>query len=159
MIFFLLVIFQIKHFLADFPFQTPYMLGKFKGGREWIRPLAAHAYVHAFFTLLICLFYLNRPSALAFGLAALDFAVHFIVDRVKAAPSLAGRWKVLSASEFALLSTQHGPFRIDRMCSPKITSAECDALKRGNKYFWWALGVDQMAHHLTHYFIIWRLLG
>ena len=31
-IFILLILFQIKHFLCDFPLQGKYMLGKFKGG-------------------------------------------------------------------------------------------------------------------------------
>jgi hypothetical protein len=31
--------------------------------------------------------------------------------------------------------------------------------RQGNTLFWWSLGVaDQMAHHLTHYLIIWLLL-
>lgn len=31
---------------------------------------------------------------------------------------------------------------------------------KSNTYFWWALGLDQMVHHLTHYvfiaMIVWR---
>jgi hypothetical protein len=114
----LLVIYQFKHFVADYPLQGRYMLGKFKSGREWILPLAAHATVHFAFTFAICL--AVRPT-FALPLALLDFCVHFVVDRVKASPHLLGRFK----------PTQ--------------------------PYFWWALGADQMAHHLTHYLIIWRL--
>jgi hypothetical protein len=116
----LLVIYQLKHFLADFPLQGQYMLGKFKGGTEWVLPLGAHALVHLLFTAAIVLA-CGRPELL--WLASLDFGVHFCVDRLKASPRLGGRWK----------PTQ--------------------------PYFWWALGADQMAHHLTHYFIIWRLLA
>ena len=36
MIYLLLVIYQIKHFLCDYPLQGKFMLGKFKGGLEWI---------------------------------------------------------------------------------------------------------------------------
>jgi hypothetical protein len=118
-LFALLVVFQLKHFLADYPFQTPYMLKKGSGGMDWVLPLAAHAAVHATMTFVIALFV--RP-ALAFPLAGIDFCTHFIVDRIKASPSLGGRFTP---------------------AQPK---------------FWWALGADQMAHHLTHYAIIASLL-
>ena len=90
LVFGLLVAYQLKHFLCDFPLQGAYMLGKFKGGTEWIKPLAAHASVHALGTLLISL--CVKPN-LALSLAALDFTAHFVVDRLKAAPTLGGRWK------------------------------------------------------------------
>ncbi len=125
MIWTLLVVYQLKHFFADFPLQGRYMLGKFKGGTEWIRPLAAHAGVHFVFTFVIACVALYRvPGTLpkAFVLGALDFTVHFCVDRLKASPDLGGRWKP------------------------------------DKPYFWWALGADQMAHHLTHYFIVYLLV-
>jgi len=31
--------------------------------------------------------------------------------------------------------------------------------KNKDKQFWWWLGIDQYAHHLTHYFLICLLLG
>lgn len=125
-LFLLLVLFQLKHFLADFPLQGRYMLGKFSRDRAvWIPALLAHCAVHALLTLLICGWW--GWSTVATGvvilLAALDFAVHFVVDRVKASPDLLGRWKPDS------------------------------------RYFWWALGADQAAHHLTHYVIIYWLLS
>lgn len=96
------------------------MLGKFKGGTDWILPLAAHCVVHAAFTFVI-VFIFSDPY-MAFLLAALDFNVHFAVDRIKASPKLLGRFKP------------------------------------DKPYFWWSLGFDQMAHHMTHYFIIWQLV-
>ncbi len=125
-IFLLLVLFQIKHFLCDFPFQTPYMLGKFKGGTEWIIPLAAHATVHCAGTSIVMILWALATAArwslaVAF-LPLLDFVIHFTVDRIKASPAMGGRWKP------------------------------------DNRYFWWALGADQSAHHLTHYAIIWMLV-
>ncbi len=116
-IFLLLVIFQIKHFFADFPMQNEYMLGKMKL-HGWIKPLAAHASMHALFTLFIVL--VVSPSL--WWLSIVDFIIHFSVDRVKASPNMLNRW---------------GP---------------------DNKYFWWALGGDQMAHHLTHYFFIYMIV-
>lgn len=117
-VFLLLIIYQVKHFLCDYPLQTPYMLGKFKGGRDWILPLFAHAGVHAAGTLLIGLLFapLYRIAIL---LAILDFAAHFTIDRIKVVKG---------------------------------------AYPMTDKRFWWALGADQMAHHLTHYAIISMLV-
>jgi hypothetical protein len=114
----LLIAFQLKHFLADFPLQGKYMLGKFKGGTEWILPLVAHAGVHAGFTLLI----VAMVDVSLWWLALVDFALHFTMDRIKASPYIWGKYPIT------------------------------------DKKFWWALGVDQMVHHLTHYFIIWRII-
>lgn len=90
-----LIVFQLKHFLCDYPLQTPYMLGKFKE-TGWMKPLAAHAGVHACFTWAICLIYFSHldPDRLAWAplLGLFDFCVHFVVDRVKASKNLLGRW-------------------------------------------------------------------
>lgn len=129
-IFILLAAYQFKHWLADYRFQTPYMLRKGEGGLTWICPLAAHALVHAFLTLLIVVGVAvwrhmageSYPLFWAF-LPAVDFLIHFIVDRIKAAPSLGGR--------------------SDAPAQPQFRRA---------------LGADQMAHHLTHYTIIFLLI-
>lgn len=89
MIFLLLVLFQIKHFLADYPLQGKYMLGKFKP-QGWVPPLAAHCGVHAAFTFLICIAFV-RPE-LAIALSVFDFVIHFIMDRIKASPKMLGRY-------------------------------------------------------------------
>ena len=88
-IFILLVVYQLKHYAADFLLQGRYMLGKFKGGTEWILPLTAHVGVHFLFTLVICL--IIKPEL--YWLAFVDFVIHFTVDRIKASPNLCGRWK------------------------------------------------------------------
>lgn len=90
MVFILMVIFQFKHFFADYPLQGKYMLGKFKGGTEWILPLLLHCSVHAAFTLLICLWI--NPAL--WWLCFLDLTSHFIMDRIKASPNLLGKFKV-----------------------------------------------------------------
>ena len=120
-IFLLLVAFQLKHFIADYPLQTQYMLGKTKA-TGWIKPLAAHAAVHAWFTFLIILF-ISPDNYLLYLLVLVDFVIHFTVDRIKASPKLGGKFN----------PTQ--------------------------PYFWWALGADQMAHHLTHYVFIYILIS
>lgn len=122
LIFLLLILFQIKHFICDYPLQTPYMLGKMNK-TNWIKPLAAHSLIHAFGTFTIVLFfmptaYIVDSFVFAILFAIADFIFHFTVDRIKASPNLGGRWKP------------------------------------DQPYFWWALGADQMAHHLVNYLFI-----
>ena len=119
-LFILLVLFQIKHFAADFPLQTQYMLGKFKKD-DWILPLLAHATVHAFMTATIAIVFANSIYVIVF-VTLVDFITHFIMDRIKASPDLLGKWR------------------------PTDTM------------FWNVVGIDQMVHHLTHYFIIYIII-
>lgn len=91
----LLVLFQIKHYLADYIFQTEYMLQKFKPGWDFIPPLAAHCAVHACFTLLIVAVF---SPHLALLLALFDFIVHFAMDRIKASPRMLGRFNPQQAA-------------------------------------------------------------
>lgn len=88
-IFTLLILFQIKHFLADYILQGSYMLGKFKD-TGWELPLASHVAVHGLFTIFICSLYVDLFTATLLGCA--DMVIHFVVDRVKAAKHLLGRW-------------------------------------------------------------------
>ena len=118
-IFILLVVFQIKHFICDYPLQIQYMLGKMnKTG--WIFPLLSHSAVHAFGTFVIVSFY---DIYLAIYLALIDLVLHFIVDRLKASPKIGGRFKL------------------------------------EQPYFWWALGADQMTHHIINYVFIYIILN
>lgn len=129
-IFILLIAFQAKHFLADFPLQNKYMLGKFyQENRNWIPPLLAHVSVHGAFTAIISLitlaaFGFGGWSALVIGvsLAVCDMIIHFIMDRIKASPFIWGKYSI------------------------------------DQKQFWLALGTDQTVHHLTHYAIIGALV-
>ena len=146
-VFILLMLFQIKHFLVDYPFQTEYMLGKFRSGYKWILPLFTHALIHALATLWIVLVY--NGIKLALELALIDLVIYFTMDRIKASPDLLGRFKALSAREMRVI--KKGP-----SIASQIVPFE-EAL-RSNKYFWWSLGLDQMVHHLTHYYIIWRMV-
>lgn len=137
MIFVLLILYQIKHFLADFPLQNEYMLKKFLPGKEFILPLASHCLIHSVITFLITLG-ATQKLPISLYLAALDFVVHFIMDRIKASPKLLGRFKPLTAKEYMDSSNEQ---------------------KLHNKYFWWALGLDQGVHHLTHYLLIYLTLS
>lgn len=134
MIWLLLVLYQLKHFVADYPLQGKYMLGKFKPFPDCLGPLAAHAAVHAAFTYLIAK---ACGSSVAGLLALLDALVHAGVDYLKANPNLGGRFKPLTKETY-----------------PGSTPEQ----QKSNVYFWWALGADQMAHHLTHYGIIALIL-
>ena len=115
----LLVLFQLKHFICDYPLQNAYMLGKMKT-TGWVKPLASHSAVHAGFTGVICLVF--APNLVLF-LTLADFILHFVVDRLKASPNIGGRFK------------------------PE------------QQYFWWALGLDQMAHHIINYVFIYIILN
>jgi len=133
-VFVLLLAFQAKHYLADYPLQRRYMLGKFKDDWGFFLPLLAHVSVHALGTFLIaCWFGVGK----AILLAIFDATVHFVMDRIKASKKYLGRFKPLTA-ETAAIAT---PIQW-----------------KHNDYFWWSLGVDQMVHHLTHYAIIFAIV-
>lgn len=118
-IFTLLIAFQLKHFICDYPLQNSYMLGKMQE-KDWVKPLLAHSMVHMLGTIFI-LSWINPILALILSLV--DLVAHFTIDRLKASPNIGGRFN----------PTQ--------------------------PYFWWALGADQMAHHLTHYLFIFIALS
>ena len=86
--FILLIVFQIKHFVADFPLQFPYMLKKVNSGWDFVWPLSLHCGVHSLITLSIVL--LVAPSL--WWLAPMDFAIHFLMDRIKSGPRYLGRF-------------------------------------------------------------------
>jgi hypothetical protein len=84
----LLVIFQVKHFVADFPLQFEYMLRKTLPGWDFFAPLALHCAVHAGLTLLVIL--AIEPGL--WWLAVVDFVTHFLMDRAKSGPQYLGRF-------------------------------------------------------------------
>lgn len=86
----LMAVLLVKHFVADFPLQTPYMLQK--GKREgWAVPLLAHCTVHGAMTLAL-LMIVGAGLPLALSCAVAEAAAHFGIDRLKAHPDLGGRW-------------------------------------------------------------------
>ena len=125
----LLIAFQIKHFIADYPLQFPYMYENKGKSIRWIEPLMDHAGIHFIGTLIIVFiygFYSGLPIEIGGTKAALfmiflgliDFLTHFAIDR----------WK----------ATQK--------CGPDT------------KTFWTNLGIDQMLHHLVGIIIIWNIV-
>ena len=86
---YLFILFFIKHFLADYPFQTEYMLRKSSPIYGWKIPLATHCLVHAGLTYAVLLsvvslgmFHITWGAIL--GLVLLEFILHFIIDAWKA---------------------------------------------------------------------------
>ena len=132
---FLLVAFQLKHYLVDFVIQIndPNGMRKFDA-TGWVMPLLKHASQHGLMSAIIAAsFYLalSTTEAVTLGFTHLiiiigvflfDTSIHFTMDRIKASPYMLGRY---------------GP---------------------NDKGYWYALGADQAVHHLTHYAIIGFLL-
>lgn len=73
----LMTLFVLKHFIVDFPIQTPYQWMN-KGNYGHPGGLL-HSGLHAFATYLI----LFMVTPIALGLAAIDFAIHYHVDWAK----------------------------------------------------------------------------
>ena len=96
-VFALLVVFQVKHLLGDYVFQTGWMVrGKGRSGAGFVFPLSVHVLVHAVMTLGILL--VVHPKM--WYLALVDFAAHFIMDRIKASPQLFGRYSDTTKQSF-----------------------------------------------------------
>lgn len=95
----LFIIFQLKHFLADFVFQNVYMLRKGRPGWEFVVPLGSHCLIHAGITLPIVLWI--DPTK--WYLVALDFGVHFVTDRLKAGPRYFGRFDDVNSKGYWML--------------------------------------------------------
>lgn len=98
-VFGLFIIFQFKHFLADFVFQNVYMLRKGSPNWDFLIPLGIHSGIHGALTLLIVLFV--NPGL--WYLALFDFIVHFVTDRLKAGPRYFGRYDDLSSKAYWVL--------------------------------------------------------
>jgi len=89
-IFILLISFQVKHFLCDYPLQTQFMLEKSKL-HDWVLPLQQHCMVHATGTMIVL--FLFADVKYLFLYAFIDFFLHFSMDRIKASPNMLGKFK------------------------------------------------------------------
>ncbi len=107
-----LVLLQVKHFLFDFVFQTPY---QFRNKGIYGHPGGLlHAGLHAFGSLPALFVLQGANTALLAGIVAAEFVVHYHVDWLKERVTRTHGW----------------------------TSEDAG--------FWFALGADQLAHHLTY---------
>lgn len=149
LLFLVLVWLKVKHFLADYPLQTPYQLGKFKPGWDFVPPLLLHCSIHGAFTLLLCLWF----SPALWWLALADMASHFLMDRVKAGPKYLGRFKPLTSDEFK------------RALDTKNNATDAEAVDKANiklkhnTYFWWSLGFDQMWHGISDLAVLYAIFA
>jgi hypothetical protein len=102
----LLVWLQVKHFVADYLLQTPWILAG-KGHLD-----KAGGYVHAGIHVIgtaPALLYAGLDAGLVAALLAAEFSVHFIVDHVKVlqsrakprSPATAGFWAMHGADQLA----------------------------------------------------------
>ena len=86
-IFVLLIAFQVKHLVADYYLQLPFMYeGKGKS-TNWTLPLTSHVMIHATITFTIAIIFVSIQGFsiwLPFIAFSLDFTTHFIIDRWKA---------------------------------------------------------------------------
>lgn len=82
----LLLILQVKHYLADYTFQYPYMYMNKGNEVGWFSALRDHALVHALFTFIVFVgfvgIYINVFSLIA--LVLFDYVTHMVIDRWKA---------------------------------------------------------------------------
>ena len=100
-IFFLLIVFQFKHLIADYYLQFSYMYMNKGQDKGWIMPLVHHAGIHGIFTFFIVIWFVSWP--LAIGLMLFDFVTHFVTDRWKAfkrqSPDMAEFWTNLGIDQ------------------------------------------------------------
>ncbi len=92
----LFILYQFKHFLADFVFQNVWMLQKARPGWDFVGPLSLHCIIHSFFTLLITLYFGWHLA----WMAVLDFGVHFTMDRLKSGPRYLGRYSDMRSKAY-----------------------------------------------------------
>jgi hypothetical protein len=72
---------MFKHFLADFPLQSQYMLKK-TAAEGWLLPLAAHCAIHGLLTFWVVVPFSGLRLALLVAVG--DFLAHLLVDYWKA---------------------------------------------------------------------------
>lgn len=164
-LFWLIIFSQFKHFIADYPLQNKFMLGKFKK-KGWVLPLAAHCAVHFGFTYSIAAV-MTENSTFAMMMAGLDFVIHFVMDRIKASPDMLGKYKALNKFEIDYLQAllrdytkewsdyvklrDSGTHEVRQKLAKRVQRQEEYMEERWaeNAKFWYALGLDQKVHHIT----------
>lgn len=134
----LITCFLVKHFICDFPLQNIFdnWIIKNKGSRdsgEWVPPLITHVTIHAIVSFLILF------------LIFVQFDSKFLVQNAI--------WQKIALVTFLELVAH---FVIDRLkADPDIGGR----FKPDQIYFWWALGLDQLAHYLTYVVMIVILIN
>jgi hypothetical protein len=163
LIFVLLAAFNLKHFIADWLWQTDYHQGKAKRGWGFLGPLLSHVSNHFILTTTISavvLIHFDHPAPFGFGMliGLGDAVVHFIMDRIKAGPKYMGRWKMLTGNEVARAKEMLLKEGDVTTWAGWLDHLGASSWLRGNQLFWWSLGFDQAIHNLTNYAAIYAVL-
>lgn len=139
----LMALLLIKHYVADFPLQRPFMyLNKGTYG-AWGG--VAHALAHAVGTFAAVCWLVPPLEAYALGLA--DGMIHYHVDWLKVFVTRSQGWSEYVGPVSGPSSTlpQKAPWRNAKSLGPHLAIYS-------NAYFQ-ALGLDQLAHVLTYVLI------
>lgn len=141
----LMALLLLKHYVADFPLQRPFMFANKGTYGDWGG--IAHAAVHGLGTFLVVEFPVGFVAALWFGV--FDGFVHYHIDWAKVKLCFSRGW-----SEYVTQAYKRGPFEYygdsSKMVRPHLAIYS-------NAYFQ-ALGVDQLAHAAT-YVLIAAMIG
>ncbi len=105
----LLLLFQVKHFLADFLWQTDWMF--LNKGRYGHPGGLAHAGLHAVFTAVVLLF-APAPLGLLLALVALEFVIHYHVDWSKDHFTRRGSYTVEEKGFWVLFGLDQGAHQL-----------------------------------------------
>ena len=133
-IFVLLLAFQIKQLLCDYPIQPEFLLKRFQSSS--VNGLLLYSFFHGFFTLAICLILTTASFPLAAGLALLDVGIDFVLGLTRSKSDLLARFRPLDLQEFTVASRK---------------------AKRQHRLYWIFFGIDQALHHMTHFSIVYIL--
>lgn len=99
MIYILLTLLMLKHFVADFLYQPPY---QWQNKGTYGHPGGiVHAGQHSVLTFLIALFFTTPVVAL--GVSALEFVIHYHMDWFKMAYNKAKGWGTNTHPQFWVL--------------------------------------------------------
>jgi hypothetical protein len=166
--FLMTTLFQVKHYVADYPLQLKfdYMLGKFKPGWDFVGPLGSHVAVHGIMTVAILGYFCSFMSwGMILLLAVLDMAIHFTMDRIKASPHIWGKFKTLTKRDFEEYTAKiqnyaeakaADPYFAQQMDNAPVKAQTEWAQRRKDNYnFWNSLGIDQFIHHMTDNIIVY----
>lgn len=133
-IFLILIAFEVKQFICDYPIHPTFILKRFQtdGNRAFI----LHALAHACLTFLICFFMTTAELPLIFMLASLDFLIDFMLAIFRSRTQLIAHWRPLDLEEFMLASRRD---------------------KVRHRLFWAAYGLSRTIRHLTALGILYIL--
>ena len=70
------------------------VIGKGQRGWEFVKPLVSHCLIHMAFSAVIILFFLGVRLL---WFLPIEFAIHFIVDRLKSGPRYGGQFSMTKA--------------------------------------------------------------